>query len=261
MWKPSSIKGWVLLTHGMAEHSSCYEKLAAHLASNGWGVWGWDFRGHGKSDGKRGFGRHLDDFQKDLAHFYNHVVVPMLQGKPLVMFAHSMGGLVTLRFLYEQKPNEVNAVVLSSPCIGLSVEVPQWKVVAAKVANQVAPQITMYNEIKYKDLSRDPQMQHDYRHDPYRHDKISPGIFLSMVEIFPQLKQDVSRGDYPLLMQLAGDDRIVSTPDSQELFNLWPNSDKKLHIYQENLHEVYNDLDKAKVIADLDHFLQKFAKG
>lgn len=250
-----------MITHGMAEHSSCYEKLAAHLANEGFAVWGWDFRGHGRSDGKRGYARHLDDFQKDLSQFFNQVVVKHLDGKPLVMFAHSMGGLVTLRFLLEQKPSEVIALVLSSPCLGLSVQVPHWKVMAAKVANQVAPQITMYNEIKYSDLSRDPQMQVAYRQDPYRHDKISPGIFLSMLEIFPQLKQGAIHGNYPLLMQLAGDERVVSTPESKEFFDLWANPDKTLHVYENSLHEVYNDLDQDKVIADLDGFLKKFVKG
>ena len=245
----------------MAEHSSCYERLAIHLTKLGWGVWAWDLRGHGRSDGKRGYGRHLDDFQKDLTEFYSKVVVPHLEGKPLVLFAHSMGGLVTLRFLFGYKPTEVKGVVLSSPCTELSVAVPAWKATAAKVANQVAPKITMYNEIKYSDLSRDPEMQKNYRQDPYRHDKVSPGIFLSMLEIFPQLMNDADKGDYPLLMQLAGDERIVSTPASKDLFDRWPAQDKTLHIYENSLHEVYNDLDRDQVIADLDQFLNKFGKG
>lgn len=245
----------------MAEHSSCYEHLANHLALQNWGVMAWDFRGHGRSDGKRGYGRHLDDFQRDLTLLFNNVVVEQAKGKPLVMFAHSMGGLVTLRFLFDQQPKQVSAVALSSPCLGLSVAVPQWKALAAQIANKVAPQITMYNEIKYKDLTRDQNMLRAYPHDPYRHDKISPGIFLSMMEIFPQLQRDVSQGHYPLLLQLAGDDHIVSTPTSEHFFAAWPDSDKTLEVYPNNYHEIYNDLDRDQVMNDLDQFLQKFAKG
>lgn len=243
----------------MAEHSSAYESLANHLAEQGWGVWTWDFRGHGRSDGKRGYGRHLDDFQQDLSLFFKEIVLPQLKNKPLVLFGHSMGGLVTLRFLFAQRPSEVSAVVLSSPCLGLSVQVPPWKAKAAEIANRFAPTITMYNEIKYSDLSRDPQMQIEYRKDPYRHDKISPGIFLSMLEIFPVLAKSTGLGHYPLLMQLAGDDRIVSRPASEEFFSKWPAEDKSLKVYPDNLHEVYNDLDKEQVIKDLEQFLQKFA--
>lgn len=246
----------------MAEHSSAYEELFKHLTEQGLGIWAWDFRGHGRSDGKRGYGRHLDDFHKDLNLFFTKIVAPQIQnsGKPLFMFGHSMGGLITLKFALEDQP-DITALVLSSPCLGLTVQVPEWKATAAKIANQFAPKITMYNEIKYTDLSRDPQMQETYRKDAFRHDKISPGIFLSMLELFPKVAREVGFGKYPLLMQLAGDDRIVDAHVSQEFFSQWPNTDKTLHIYKDNLHEIYNDLDKKQVIADLDQFLQKFIKG
>ena len=43
----------VLMVHGYAEHIARYKKLMNRLAQANCGVYGFDFRGHGKSSGKR----------------------------------------------------------------------------------------------------------------------------------------------------------------------------------------------------------------
>jgi alpha-beta hydrolase superfamily lysophospholipase len=175
----------------------------------------------------------------------------------LVFFGHSMGGLVTLRYL-QSRVIDYAAVALSSPLLGFAIQVPKFKEKLAHVAVRWLPTLTMYNEIKYENLTRDEAMIQSYRVDPLRHDKISPGLFLSMVESFPLAMENAAVIKNPVLMQLAGEDRIVSTEASRQFFEHLPNKKNQLIIYPESYHEIFNDLDRDKAIADLKKFLNSY---
>lgn len=255
-WTPDKIRGVFVITHGLAEHSECYHSLAKILAEDGWQVFAWDMRGHGRSEGKRGFAKNISYFIDDLEIFAK-LVHRQAKGQNIVFFGHSLGGLVTLRYL-QSRAVEYTGLVLSSPCVGLSVTVPAFKEKLAHVALRWLPTLTMYNEIKYTDLTHDAEVIKSYESDSLRHDKISPGIFLSMLENFPLVLEDASKISGPVLMQLSGDDKIVSTEASRTLFDKLPGKKNQLILYPQNYHEIYNDLDREQVVADLKKFIHPF---
>lgn len=256
-WVPENIRGVLIITHGLAEHSECYHPLAKALCDDGWLVYAWDMRGHGRSEGKRGYAPHISSFVADLEIFAQFV--KQKHGDVnLVFFGHSLGGLVTLRYLEGSNAVEYAALALSSPATGLSIKVPKIKESIAHLAMKWLPTLTMYNEVRYEDLTRDEEMVRSYRADTLRHDKISPGIFLGMVESFPLVLENADRIKCPVFMQLAGDDRMVSTEASRTLFDRLPNKKSQLIVYPESLHEVFNDLDREQVLADLKKFLNPY---
>lgn len=253
-WTPENVRGTLIITHGLAEHSECYHHVAKELADDGWKIFGWDMRGHGRSEGKRGYVKHLSNYIEDLHVLINQVIKP--KGH-FVMFGHSMGGLVTVRYNQTKRPT-VDALCLSSPALGLSVKVPKLKEALAHVAVKWVPTLTMHNEIKYEDLTRDEDMLKSHYSDTLRHDKISPGLFLSMVESFNFAQDEAAEIKTPVLMQLSGEDRLVSSDAARDFFEKLPSRDKELHIYPDSLHEVFNDRDRFKAIADLKKFINPY---
>lgn len=253
-WSPEKVRGTLVITHGLAEHSECYNHVAKELADDGWLVIGWDLRGHGRSEGKRGYVEHLKKFVEDLGCLIETVVDDK---ERLVLFGHSMGGLVTIRHLQTNQP-PVRAVALSSPALGLSVQVPRLKVSLAHIAIKWVPTLTMHNEIRYEDLTRDEEMLRSHNADTLRHDKISPGLFLSMVESFDLASKHAFEIKVPVLMQLSGEDRLVSVEASRDFFEKLPSKNKELHIYPDSLHEIFNDRERDKAIADLKKFINSF---
>ncbi|MGE4130886.1 MAG: lysophospholipase [Bdellovibrionales bacterium] len=256
-WTPENPRGLFLITHGLAEHSECYHHVAKDLAEDNWQVVAWDLRGHGRSEGKRGYVQNLTKFIEDLALFVDqlHRTHP---DRSMVLFGHSMGGLITTRYWQLNRPEYVQALSLSSPAFGLSVQVPRFKEALAKVAVKWVPTLTMYNEIRYEDLTRDEEMLKSHRSDTLRHEKISPGLFLSMLENFKLASDEADHIKIPVLMQLSGEDRIVSTEASRDLFEKIPNKSKSLIVYPDSLHEVFNDRERDHAIADLKKFINPF---
>jgi len=66
VWKPEVSHGTLVVTHGIAEHSDCYARFADAVVEMGWTVFAWDLRGHGRSEGKRGYVNRFQDFSDDL---------------------------------------------------------------------------------------------------------------------------------------------------------------------------------------------------
>ncbi len=253
-WTPESARGVLVMTHGLAEHSECYHHVARELCDDGWKVYGWDMRGHGRSEGKRGYVRSIQEYIDDLGVFVDKVI-PHKESP--VFFGHSMGGLVTIRFVETMKP-QAKALTLSSPALGLSVQVPRFKEALAHIAIKWVPTLTMYNEIKYEDLTRDEEMLKAHYSDNLRHDKISPGLFLSMMENFSKAAADIDEIKVPVFLQLSGEDRIVSTEASHEFFDKLGVKNKEIHVYADSLHEVFNDRERDKAMSDLKKFVNPF---
>lgn len=259
--KDEPAQGTVIITHGLAEHSECYHPLAKVLAENNWHVIAWDLRGHGRSEGKRGYVRDFNDYERDLENLVNVVRrQTQVPEAPFILFGHSMGGLITLQYLIRSKQKKPDGACFSSPALGLSVQVPPLKEKIALIAEKWMPTLTLHNEIKYQDLSRDEKMVESYPRDNLRHDKVSPALFLGMLRAFKEVQENASEVTLPVLFQLSGDDRLVSAEASREFFSKLPNKKNQILIYPDSYHEIYNDLDRENVIADLKRFLGGFKR-
>lgn len=255
-WMTPEARGTLVLTHGINEHSEAYDRFfAKHMAPRGYNIIGWDLRGHGRSHGKRGYVEHFQDYVDDLDAFIRFLERGGKLALPYSLVAHSMGGLITLKYLIDHGARGASSLCLSAPLLGVALAVPPLKDFAARVLFRMAPTVTLYNEIRYEDLTRDPEMLASYKKDPLRHEKISPTLYLGMMEMIAVVKAQGAKIELPTLMQLAGREKIVSRPEAEAFFNTLSSQKKRLIVYDESYHEIFNDLDRERVFADLDTFL------
>lgn len=101
---PDQAVGIVQICHGLAEHSARYKQFAQFLSRNGFHVFAHDHRGHGlttASDaplGQFGLKTGADMVLQDV-RFIENTIKERISGLPLVLFGHSMGGLIVLAAL------------------------------------------------------------------------------------------------------------------------------------------------------------------
>ena len=264
-WSPpgASTRGTLVITHGISEHSEAYAKTAERWVDFGWSVCGWDLRGHGRSEGKRGYVGAFRDFSADLGRLLTQLESVGRLKAGFALIGHSLGGLITLRHLLDEtiEAPKPGALVLSSPALGVALAVPKVKDMAARLLHRVLPSLTLYNEIRYQDLTRDPEFLKGYETDALRHDKISPGVYLGMLEAMEFVKARAGELRLPTLIQAAGQERIVSLEGIKALHESLQTPVKKLIVYDESYHEIYNDLDREKAFKDLNEFLSANLSG
>ena len=249
-------KACVLITHGLCEHSGCYAHVAKTLCDRGFLVYAWDLQGHGRSQGPRGFIKNFNDFSKDLTSLIKKIQKSLDHPLPFHLIGHSMGGLITLQVLLKKSCPKITSIVLSSPLLKLSMSVPAIKKTLAKWLNQFWPGLTLNSGISHQFLSRDPKMLEIYAKDPFRHSKVSAPLFLGMMATMKRIPKQVHKLKTPVFFQLAGEDRVVNTQSSLHLFETI-GGPKKLKVYKDSYHEIYNDINKEETITDLGDFLER----
>jgi alpha-beta hydrolase superfamily lysophospholipase len=166
-WAPDG-EPWavVLIVHGLGEHAGRYGTVAAALTGAGLDVHAYDHRGFGASAGPRAhverWGILLEDLQERVISL--RAANPDL---PLVLYGHSMGGLVAAGYVLPDVPRPLpDLLVLSAP--GLDADIPGWKRTLASTLTRVAPRMRVSNGPMGEGLSRDPAVREAYARDPLR---------------------------------------------------------------------------------------------
>jgi alpha-beta hydrolase superfamily lysophospholipase len=153
-----------LLVHGLGEHAGRYANVAEPLVAAGLDVHGYDQRGFGASAGRRAYVDHWSDFHDDL-----EARVTSLRAAhpdlPLVLYGHSMGGLVATGYVLSDRPRPLpDLLVLSSPA--LDDAYPAWQRSLVSGLNRLVPKMAMANGGLGDKLSHDPAIREAYLADP-----------------------------------------------------------------------------------------------
>jgi alpha-beta hydrolase superfamily lysophospholipase len=262
VWENPLAQGIIIITHGQGEHSESYHRLVDYFQNDQWTFYGWDLRGHGRSEGKRGYAHSFNDYLADAKIFYQEVLQdPQVKNKPVIFLSHSMGTQIQMRSLIEDSSIKPTAQVFSAPLLGLALSIPAFKKKGSAWVAKLLPTLTLWNEIKNDDLSRDPAVIREYEGDVLRHDRLSASVFLGMLENFTFLDSAASQVTGPILVQCPETDPVVSTPAARAFFEKVASTEKVFLIYGDGAkHEMYNDLHRQEVFSDLKKFLDQFIK-
>ncbi len=116
---PAPDQPWahVLLVHGIHEHSGRYEHVGDWLTAAGIDVTSYDQRGFGRSGGRRAYVDRWSQNNDDLEERLAAVRVAAGDG-PVVLYGHSLGGLLSLGYVVADPPRPLpDVLILSAPAI------------------------------------------------------------------------------------------------------------------------------------------------
>jgi alpha-beta hydrolase superfamily lysophospholipase len=257
-WFVPEPKGLVAMVHGFAEHSGRYGHVADFLCEQGWSVAAFDCRGHGQSGGRRAHIDHFQDYLDDTRAFLDEIKKAGYPKLPILL-GHSQGALIAARYV-QMLPDSVASLVLSSPYLALAMKVPAVKAAAGKMVSKIFPTLAMKTGLDPSILSHDQEEVEKYAADPLVSNIATARWFTEIQEAQATAVQQAAGITCPMIMLLAGDDRLVSTPVSKNLFNGAGSADKTMHEYEGYYHEVFNEVGRDKVLADLRAWLESHRK-
>lgn len=253
------LRAQIVVVHGYCEHRGRYRHVAQHLNGHGYRVLVGDLRGHGESAGERGyverFANYIEDLEALRKGFEKHPAKNS-PGLPTAVLGHSMGGLVVMAYLLA-RPDSFAVAAITAPFLGLKLQVPAWKRTMGLVASMLHPTLKLPNGLPASAVSHDPEVVRLYETDPLITHNATARWFTETVSTQADVRMRVGRLQTPLLMQIAGDDRIVDSATAETVFGLVGSSDKKKIVYDGLFHEILNERepDRQKVLADLSGWL------
>jgi alpha-beta hydrolase superfamily lysophospholipase len=246
----------MVIAHGLGEHSGRYAHVIDRMTKLGISVWALDHRGHGKSEGNRGHILSFDEYIFDLKQMVTIAREGMPTGAKLFLMGHSMGGCMAL-FFAQIHPKMINGVIASSPGLRPSMKVPAVKSAMGKCLSSIWPKFSFNTELESSHLSHDPAVVKAYDNDPLVHRTVSARWFTEFMAAMANTTHGAKNMNIPILMQVAGDDRLVNPLTAQQFFENIASKDKVLYLYEGLFHEIYNESDdkRRKVLNDLENWL------
>ena len=250
-WPAAQPRGTVLLIHGFAEHAGRYGEVAQALNRIGLDVFAVELPGHGKSEGRRGDVSSFDDFLLALDGLLESLS-PEARERPRVVVAHSMGGLIALRWL-ETRGLRPDCMVLSAPWLGTSPLLSPVTRLLKWLMGLVAPGVPVRRPIQAAGLTRDPEMQARRVADPLVVNRISARL-VGEVESVQPLALAAGPG-VPTLVISPGADPVTDQSVVLEWCARFRDEVELIELPGAR-HEPFNDLGRAETIERMCNWIE-----
>ena len=247
----------LVVIHGAGEYGGRYTHFVERIVQSGWRVIAADLRGHGRSGGTP---THLDSFEQyleDLDLLWSHF---QLAADSTAIFAHSMGGLVAVRY-HQTRPERMRALVLSAPLLALRVRVRLFKRAIGKVCHLVAPTTRFQTVVRTSDLTRNATARSGRARDALVRRSVTAGWFYSVRRALLESLRDADRVGLPLLLLQGDEDKIVDPHWPAEWINRISSSDCTLRMLPGHYHELINEPGWDRIADEILEWLEQRFSG
>lgn len=252
-WLPEGDpKAAVVLIHGGAEHSGRYAWVAGKLTAHGYALHAIDLRGHGRSDGPRGYVDRFANAVEDVDRLVR-LAIERHPGKPVFVLGHSMGGCLGVLYGMEHQ-SRLTGLVLSAPLAAID-GAPLPLRVIGRALSLVAPKAGVI-QVDASGVSTDPEVVRAYREDPLvYHGKLPARTVAEIADAVGTFPEGVCRITVPLLVMGSPDDTIVEYAGAELVHGRCGSEDKTLITYDGFAHEILNEPERQRVVDDIIRWL------
>ncbi len=250
---PKFMKAIILIIHGFSEHVGKYDYIKNKLIQCNYGIYRYDVRGHGRSEGKRGYIRHYNLFIEDLK-----TIIKLIKyenpDKPIFVLGFSMGAFIALSYGINDF-HKIDGQILSSPAV-----IHSWFIrgLSGKILEYLS---YICPNIKIKTKLHKFFLPNDTTNKSNENDKLvlNQATLRFYVEFLVKgscwLNQNINKYKVPCLLLHGEEDYIIDKKISINLFNKISSQDKQLKIYSGLKHEIINNCTENLIVSDVDAWI------
>jgi alpha-beta hydrolase superfamily lysophospholipase len=254
--------GVVGIIHGYADHAERYSHVIDALTTEGYACIALDLRGHGRSEGERGYCSDFREFLEDASELRRMVTEKQralakdgTRAPTAFLFGHSFGGLVaTYSVLEEQGPWD--GLMLSGPFFGLAFEAPAVKKIAAKILGHLVPKLSLASGLGGKDVTHDPVKAEGYDRDPLVFKKANARWFIEISAAQARLETQIANLKLPLFVGFGGADHVAHLETARTRVSAAGSKPKTFRAYDGLFHEILNEPSWREVLEDYLGFMR-----
>lgn len=256
-WPVQNPRAVVQLAHGVGEHALRYLELVGELNRAGYSVYADDHRGHGRT----GFEQHGGDLDRmgrlgpggvraaiAAVHQFTGIVAAEARasnpGLPLVLLGHSWGSVIS-QIIVNGHASDYDAVVLTSTA---------YRMFGSMEGGNLNRRHKHLGDTGAEWLSRDPSVHSAFLADPFTTSAPALKLFglVDSLRLVGRPARDLP--DLPLLIQVGDDDSLGGEVSALKLVDAYRLrsglSDVTLIVYRGARHEIFNEINRAEVVAD-----------
>ena len=239
-------RGNVVCLHGIQSHGGWYGASCAYLARAGYRVDLLDRRGSGLNTEARGDARSFRRLLADIAEFLiaEHPDRPHLLG---ISWGSKLA--ITLEHFY---PGLVRSIGLIAPGMCPRIGPGRGQRVTILAYRVFSPRRLFPIPLNDPALfTATPRWQAFIRDDPHALRQATARLLVESARLDIVLKRALRSIRVPLLLMLAGKDRIIDNPRTRAMIDRCPTADRRVIEYPEAHHTLEFEEDPTPIFADL----------
>lgn len=247
-------KAVMALVHGHGEHCRRYDHWLSRFPEKGLAAIAFDYRGHGRSEGKRGGLRHYNDFLQDVELLLQKSR-ELYPGIPIILFGHSMGGNMVLSYCLRRVAIPQLAII-TSPWLVLQKKPGTVFNAAACLANRLTPHLTFKTGLRSHDFSEGETDEKSRNKDELLHNRISVRLFCEVKREGEWLLENAYRLNIPVLLMQGLDDPIM---DGNAGLKLFDNASDKITYrgWHGARHQLYDCENQEEILNFIFHWIEQ----
>ncbi|MBC7881378.1 MAG: lysophospholipase [Anaerolineae bacterium] len=215
-WERPEVAGILLLIPGKNDHGGRYEELAEQVSTVGWGVWGLDLRGQGRSFGPPAQVDRFHEFLEDV-EIAVQAIRTRYPHRPIVLVGYSMGAAVAVEYC-AQHPEKVSGLIGVSPCFCIENRLTWWMPPTLQVLDWLLPHFILSRSYNPLAVTRDLEQQRRIASDPYMDGTTRARLIMELRRAAKRCLNVANRIELPVLTLISPSDRIVD-PTAAEAFH------------------------------------------
>jgi len=247
-WEVEKPVAIMCMVHGMGEHIQRYEEVANAFNAQNISFWGFDLRGHGSSEGKKGHTPSIHHIFDDIEQLLV-IIRKEYQDITVGIYGHSMGGNIAINFLLHRNSKEIAFGVITSPWLRLTNPPKGFQLRLAKFGARFIPWLAQPNGLDVADISSVKEEQDTYANDPLNHDRITAGLFMEINTMGEKAISSANNLKTPILLAHGSEDNITSVIGSEAFTTNAIPEMVNLKIWNGLRHETHNEHNKQEVIS------------
>ena len=246
---PAEPKILAVITFGYFENMKRYREVIERWNARGIAVATYDLRGHGLSEGRRGFISRFTDYTDDLQALLTELDKDDVLRKlgPPVLFGHSLGGLISIHGALGAK-RPLTGLALSSPYLAIAKPVPAIKLIPGRILSRFVPTISMPAGVRGADCTRSQEIAEAYEDDPMNFKNANVRWFTESSRAQNEAQERAPEIKIPVLCIQGAADKIAQAAASEHFMARVGSADKEFAALPDHYHEVLNEPDRASTI-------------
>lgn len=255
-WQPDGlIRATVGIVHGLGGHSGLFETAVQTLVPQGYQIYGFDLRGHGRSPGQRGYLHRWSEFRQDVHHFVQLIQQETVD-RPCFLWGHSLGGVIVLDYALHHADG-LQGVIASAPALG-PVGISPVRMVIGRLLSWIWPRFSLKTGLNHIPGSRDPRVVAAQTQDPLRHLHGTARLATEFLAAKAWVQDHASELQLPLLILHGSADLVADPGGSRAFFERVVFPDKERYEYDGAYHEIHDDINREEVLADVTGWLERY---
>ena len=249
-------KCFVLLHRGH-EHSARLQHIVDELNMPDVPMFSFDARGHGRTEGPRGYSPSVTRSVQDVDDFVSYISAKYhIDKQNILIIAQSISAVYAAAWVHDYAP-KIRGLILASPALSIKLYVPfacegmrLWQKVLGRHFY-----ISSYVNAKF--LTHDPARRKSYNEDPLITKAIASHMLLELAALGKRIVADARAICIPVQLFISGSDVVVHHKPQHQFYQNLGSDIKEKHVMKGFYHDTFGEQNRELVFKKMRRFISQ----